>query len=46
MPPSDTLFLHRKLAGVFLLLARLGARVPTRRLVLDALARPAAAGSG
>ena len=46
MPPSDTLFLHRKLAGVFLLLARLGARVPTRRLVLDALARPAAASSG
>jgi predicted unusual protein kinase regulating ubiquinone biosynthesis (AarF/ABC1/UbiB family) len=46
MPPSDTLFLHRKLAGVFLLLARLGARVPTRRLVLEALARPAAAGSG
>jgi predicted unusual protein kinase regulating ubiquinone biosynthesis (AarF/ABC1/UbiB family) len=33
MPPSDTLFLHRKLAGVFLLLARLQARVPAGRLL-------------
>lgn len=33
MPPSDTMFLHRKLAGVFLLLARLHARVPTGRLL-------------
>lgn len=33
MPPSDTMFLHRKLAGVFLLLARLNARVPTGRLL-------------
>lgn len=32
MPPADTLFLHRKLVGVYLLLARLGARVATRRL--------------
>jgi predicted unusual protein kinase regulating ubiquinone biosynthesis (AarF/ABC1/UbiB family) len=33
MPPSDTIFLHRKLVGVFLLLARLGARVPTGRII-------------
>jgi predicted unusual protein kinase regulating ubiquinone biosynthesis (AarF/ABC1/UbiB family) len=33
MPPSDTIFLHRKLAGVYLLLARLGARVPSGRLL-------------
>ncbi|HQR72357.1 MAG TPA: AarF/ABC1/UbiB kinase family protein [Burkholderiaceae bacterium] len=33
MPPSDTMFLHRKLIGIFLLLARLGARVPTQRIV-------------
>ncbi len=33
MPPSDTMFLHRKLVGVFLLLARLGARVPTNKII-------------
>jgi len=33
MPPSDTIFLHRKLVGVYLLLARLRARVPTSRIV-------------
>jgi aarF domain-containing kinase len=33
MPPSDTMFLHRKLVGVFLLLARLGARVPTSKII-------------
>lgn len=33
MPPANTLFLHRKLVGVFLLLARLDARVPTQRIV-------------
>ena len=38
MPPSHTMFLHRKLVGVFLLLARLGARVPTGRLVRPFLA--------
>lgn len=32
MPPADTLFLHRKLVGVYLLLARLGARVATQRI--------------
>jgi predicted unusual protein kinase regulating ubiquinone biosynthesis (AarF/ABC1/UbiB family) len=38
MPPSDTIFLHRKLAGVFLLLARLQARVPAGRLLRPFLA--------
>jgi len=33
VPPTTTMFLHRKLAGSFLLLARLGARVPTGRLI-------------
>jgi predicted unusual protein kinase regulating ubiquinone biosynthesis (AarF/ABC1/UbiB family) len=33
MPPSETMFLHRKLVGMFLLLARLGARVPTGRII-------------
>jgi predicted unusual protein kinase regulating ubiquinone biosynthesis (AarF/ABC1/UbiB family) len=36
-PPPDTIFLHRKLVGSFLLLARLGARVDARSLVLRAL---------
>jgi predicted unusual protein kinase regulating ubiquinone biosynthesis (AarF/ABC1/UbiB family) len=32
-PPPETLFLHRKLAGAYLLCARLGARVNVRALV-------------
>jgi hypothetical protein len=36
-PPPETLFLHRKLAGAFLLLARIGARVDVRALVLPFL---------
>lgn len=32
-PPPETMFLHRKLAGMFLLVARLGARVDVRTLV-------------
>ncbi|MGZ8273499.1 MAG: ABC1 kinase family protein [Burkholderiaceae bacterium] len=32
-PPAETMFLHRKLAGMYLLLARLGARVDVRKLV-------------
>lgn len=32
-PPSDTVFLHRKLAGTFLLCARLATRVDVRNLM-------------
>ena len=32
-PPAETMFLHRKLVGAFLLLARIGARVDVRSLV-------------
>ncbi len=31
-PPAETLFLHRKLGGSFLLLAHIGARVDCRAL--------------
>jgi predicted unusual protein kinase regulating ubiquinone biosynthesis (AarF/ABC1/UbiB family) len=37
-PPPETIFLHRKLVGSFLLLARIGARVDARALVLPFLA--------
>jgi predicted unusual protein kinase regulating ubiquinone biosynthesis (AarF/ABC1/UbiB family) len=36
-PPPETLFLHRKLVGSFLLLARLGAQVDARALILPHL---------
>jgi hypothetical protein len=36
-PPPETLFLQRKLAGTFLLCARLRARVPLRALTEEAL---------
>jgi hypothetical protein len=36
-PPPETMFLHRKLVGSFLLLARIGARVDARALVLPFL---------
>lgn len=36
-PPPATIFLHRKLVGSFLLLARIGARVNARSLVLETL---------
>jgi len=38
-PPPETIFLHRKLIGSFLLLARIGARVDARALVLQCLSR-------
>jgi len=38
-PPPATIFLHRKLVGSFLLLARLGAHVDARALVLPFLPR-------
>ena len=37
IPPIDTLFLHRKLGGLFLLAARLKALVPVRQLALPHL---------
>ena len=36
-PPPETIFLHRKLVGSFLLLARIGARVDARSLALESL---------
>jgi len=39
-PPAETIFLHRKLAGSFLVLARIGARVNARALVLPFLSSP------
>lgn len=36
-PPPESMFLHRKLVGSFLLLARIGARVDARGLVLPFL---------
>jgi predicted unusual protein kinase regulating ubiquinone biosynthesis (AarF/ABC1/UbiB family) len=41
-PPPETMFLHRKLAGMFLLVARLGARIDVRKLVQHVLDGPAA----
>jgi aarF domain-containing kinase len=38
-PPPETMFLHRKLVGSFLLLARIGAHVDARALVLPLLAQ-------
>ena len=32
LPPTDMLFLHRKLGGLYLLLKRLGVRLPLRPL--------------
>jgi predicted unusual protein kinase regulating ubiquinone biosynthesis (AarF/ABC1/UbiB family) len=37
-PPPDTIFLHRKLVGMYLLVARLGGRVDVRALVRPFLA--------
>jgi len=37
-PPPETLFLHRKLGGTFLLCARLRAHVPVRDLLMEHLA--------
>jgi predicted unusual protein kinase regulating ubiquinone biosynthesis (AarF/ABC1/UbiB family) len=40
-PPPETMFLHRKLVGSFLLLAKIGARVDARALVLKCLPKTA-----
>ncbi|WP_117232839.1 ABC1 kinase family protein [Vibrio maerlii] len=39
-PPADAIFLHRKIAGMYLLAARLGARVNIHRLVKPYLLAP------
>lgn len=44
-PPADALFLHRKIAGLYLLAARLSARVNVRQL-LDPYLKPCAAKQG
>ncbi len=36
-PPADAIFLHRKIAGMYLLAARIGAKVNIRKLVLPYL---------
>jgi predicted unusual protein kinase regulating ubiquinone biosynthesis (AarF/ABC1/UbiB family) len=41
-PPPDTMFLHRKLAGMYLLAARLGAHIDVRKLIQPLLAEPPA----
>jgi predicted unusual protein kinase regulating ubiquinone biosynthesis (AarF/ABC1/UbiB family) len=41
-PPPATMFLHRKLVGMYLLVARLGARVDVRKLIQPLLVDPAA----
>ena len=33
VPPPETMFLHRKLVGCFMLCARLGARVEVQKLI-------------
>ena len=33
VPPAETMFLHRKIAGIYMVAARLGARVPVGQLV-------------
>jgi predicted unusual protein kinase regulating ubiquinone biosynthesis (AarF/ABC1/UbiB family) len=38
-PPPETVFLHRKLVGTFLLCARIGARVNAHALIVPLLAR-------
>jgi hypothetical protein len=38
-PPIDSLYLHRKLGGTYLLAARLRARVDLRNLILPFLER-------
>ena len=37
LPPADVIFLHRKLAGIYLLCARIRARVDVRSRVLATL---------
>jgi predicted unusual protein kinase regulating ubiquinone biosynthesis (AarF/ABC1/UbiB family) len=43
LPPTDVLFLHRKLGGLYLLLNRIGARITVRDLLRPYLDAPAPA---
>jgi hypothetical protein len=40
VPPPETIFLHRKLVGSFLLCARIRARVNVQQLIRPFLRRP------
>lgn len=46
LPPVDVLYLHRKLGGLYLLLARLRARVPVKQLVHELSFMPTRPHSG
>ena len=39
-PPPETIFLHRKLGGTYMLCARIGARVNVRALLQPFVAAP------
>jgi predicted unusual protein kinase regulating ubiquinone biosynthesis (AarF/ABC1/UbiB family) len=41
VPPREIVFLHRRLAGVFIMLATLGVELDARRLLLTSLGEPA-----
>lgn len=41
IPPADVIFLHRKLAGIYLLCAKIGAQVDVRACIESVLAMPA-----
>ena len=40
IPPADVIFLHRKLAGIYLLCAKIGARVDVRACIESVLTKP------
>jgi hypothetical protein len=41
VPPREIVFLHRRLAGVFIMLAALGTELDARELLLASLGEPA-----
>ena len=40
IPPPETMFLHRKLVGSYMLCHRIGARINVQQLILPFLPRP------
>jgi hypothetical protein len=46
LPPREFIFLHRKLGGVFLFLAELGAELNARHLLLPYMGQPKASPNG